>query len=264
MDKEKLLNKVSCVLNRMKNKKEDDSERKKRLEDSAFPPHLTLANFYNLKIKNKNIQLIFVTLICLSIVIIQEFRFSGKLYQVANEMKNREFLLIPGVPNYMKVRPGEMPTVNILGFSDWFVSQYMNFYYGDIDAKYSQIEDYMSPQYREQFKLFTKKEIKDVKDLAVTQIYQTPPANETKRSTEKNGVTYYTVTYIGNTIRYTNDQVLPPSEPQVVILKFKTSRVDTTKMWLFEVENMLVMKKSEYDSMNKISNIEKNSVTDRG
>lgn len=264
MDKEKLFNKLSSVLKRMKNKSEDDITRKNALKKASLPPHVTLTDFYNLKLKTKNIQLIFVTAICLSIVIIQEFRSSSKLFQVANEMKNREFLLIPGVPNYMKVRPGEMPTVNILGFSDWFVAQYMNFYYGDIESKYTQIEDYMSPQYREQFKLFTKKEIKDVKDLAVTQVYQAPPAKEAKRATENNGITYYTVTYIGNTIRYTNDQALPPSEPQVVILKFKTSRVDTTKMWLFEVENMLVMKKSEYDSMSRISSIDKNLVKDRG
>lgn len=261
-DKNKLYNKIESVLKRMSFSRDENINMEEARKKSSFPTHLTLADFFNLKIKYKNIQLIFVTLICLFIVVMQEVRFSNKLYQVANEMKNREFLLVPGVPNYMKVRPGEMPTVNILGFSDWFVGQYMNFYYGDIDIKYNQIEDYMSPEYREQFKLFSKKDLKEVKDLSVTQIYQVPPAKEAQRITDKNGSTYYTVTYIGNTIRYTNDQPLPPSEPQVVILKFKTSRVDSTKMWLFEVANMSVMKKSEYDSINKISYSEK--ISDRG
>jgi hypothetical protein len=263
-DKQKLFNKTASVLKRINFNKNERLEMEESIKKLSFPTHLTLACFYNLKIKYKNIQIIFVTLICLFIVVMQEIRFSNKLYQVANEMKNREFLLIPGVPNYMKVRPGEMPTVNILGFSDWFVGQYMNFYYGDIDVKYNQIEDYMSPQYREQFKLFTKKSIKEVKDLSVTQVYQAPPAAESQRNTDKNGTTYYTVTYIGNTIRYTNEQVLPPSDPQVVILKFRTSRIDSTKMWLFEVANMSVMKKSEYDSINKISDAEKISLSDRG
>jgi hypothetical protein len=257
-DKQKLFSKIESVLKRINFSRIESLKMEESMKNSSFPTHLTLASFYNLKIKYKNIQIIFVTLICLFLVVMQEIRFSNKLYQVANEMKNREFLLVPGVPNYMKVRPGEMPTVNILGFSDWFVGQYMNFYYGDIDVKYNQIEDYMSPEYREQFKLFTKKDLKEVKDLAVTQIYQVQPAKEAQRNTDKNGSTYYTVTYIGNTIRYTNDQALPPSEPQVVILKFKTARVDSTKMWLFEVANMSVMKKSEYDSINKIS------ISDRG
>lgn len=257
MDKNKIFSKVSSVLSRKKINGEQQLEMEESLRKNTLPTHISMSSFYNLKIKNKNIQMIFVFSICLFTVIMQELRFNSKLYQVASDMKNREFLLVPGIPDYMKVRPGEMPTVNVLGFSDWFISQYMNFYYGDIDVKYVQLEDYMTPQYREQFKIFTNKEIKEVKDLSVSQVYQFEPAKEAKRNTDKNGSTYYTVTYIGKTVRYTNDELLPPSEPQVVVLKFKTAKIDTTKIWTFEVVNMSVMKKSEYDLINKISSSEK-------
>ena len=260
MNKEMIFNKITSVLNRKRDKFQDQSEMNESLKKMSLPPHVSLASFYNLKLKSKNIQMIFVCSICIFIVVMQEIRSNNRLFQVANEMKNREFLLVPGVPDYIKVRPGEMPTANVLGFSEWFVSQYMDFYYGDIEQKYHQLEDYMSPQYREQFKIFTKKQIKEVQDLSVSQTYQFDPAKEAKRNTEANGSTYYTVTYIGKTVRYTNDEMLPPSEPQVVVLKFRTSKIDTTKIWLFEVVNMSVMKKSEYDSINKISFPEKISL----
>lgn len=256
MNQSQIYEKMKKILYR-KNLNENDSLNiKENKTKTSLPPHLSLSTFYNMKLKNKNIQMITVFIICLFIVVVQEFRFNGQLMKVANDMKNREFLLIPGVPDYIKVRPGEMPTANVLGFSDWFISQYMNFYYGDIDQKYNQLEDYMDPEFREQFKLFTKKSVKEVKDLSVTQVYEFSPATEAKRTTNKNGSVYFTVAYVGKTVRYTNDEQLPPTEPQVVVLKFKTSRIDTTKMWLFKVINLSVMKKSEYDSINKVSDSE--------
>jgi hypothetical protein len=250
--KDKVMKKLFTVFDRKIKIERDNEEVKNHLKNS-LPPHITIATFYNSKIRNHKILNIIVISTCLTIAIIQELRFNNRLNNVADQMSKREFLIIPGVPNYMSVKPGDMPINSVLGFSDWFVGQYMNFYYGDIEEKYDQLNSYMIPQFREQFKLFTKKDIKDAKSLSITQIYQVPPAKEAIRENDSSNITNYIVTYIGNTVRYTNDQQLPPTEPQVVILRFKTSRIDSTKMWLFEVVNMSVMRKSEYDSMKKLT-----------
>lgn len=249
---DEVMKKLFAVFDKKIKNERDNEEIKENLKNS-LPPHISIATFYNSKIKNHKILNMIIISTCLTMVIIQELRFNNRLNEVADQMSKREFLIIPGVPNYMQIKPGDMPINSVLGFSDWFVGQYMNFYYGDIEEKYDQLTNYMIPQFREQFKLFTKKDIKDAKSLSITQIYQYPPAKEAIRENDSSKITNYIVTYIGNTVRFTNDQQLPPTEPQVVILKFKTSRIDTTKMWLFEVVNMSVMKKSEYDSMKKIT-----------
>lgn len=200
-----------------------------RILEGHFPPFASVTSIYNSKIRiyrNTIIILIAATVVVFSI---EEYR----LHKALKSILNKEWLVIPGATNFMKVRPGEISDDVLFSFSDWIVRQLETFDYMNVDEQYHELEKYMSPEMRVKFSLEKKQKIEKYKKLGVVQFISFSKPSQIYQKNNDSGDSYYEATYRGSIQRYSNDEKLKPIS-EVITVKFTTSSLDNTnRKWFF-------------------------------
>lgn len=206
-----------------------------------LPPMLATAAVYNDRLRMAKVFCVGTVLVCGSIVAIQEYRFRGAL----EHSLNKEFLIIPGVVDFMKVRPGTIPDNVVFYFAEYMAEQIGTFSHSTIEEKYTRVSQFMSPPVREAFLLAMRKNLATYRDLAVTEIFSPKPAGKFDVSKDEAGNPVYVVHVEGNVDQYTNDQKLK-STAEVITLQFRTTRITSDKPWFFEVTSLIRQSREEF------------------
>lgn len=205
-----------------------------------YPPFVTATAALESRLRTQRRMTYGVIATCLGIVAIQQHRMGAMTDQLARS----EFIVVPGAPDYMVVRPGVPPDAAVFTFANWTIDQLANFNYLDVERRYEFLAEHMSPEFRESFLMEFRKKLPRYREFTVTEIYQHPGINN--YDLRKVGDQFlYVVTARGNVIRYSGDQKLGTSTREIVRLTFKTSPINRNKTFLFEVTNIERMTEEE-------------------
>ncbi len=205
----------------------------RRIINQYFPPFSSVITIYNSRIRIYKLFLSFLLITLITVLIVEEYR----VRKMINVTLNKDIVVLP-VPNFMKVRPGEISDDVLFSFSDWVVKQLESFDYADVDSQYHELEKYMSPEMRAKFIFENKAKIEKYKKLSVVQYITFNKPDKIYQKIDKNKESYFEVTYNGTIQRFTDDQKLNPIG-EVFTLKFSTSSLENTnRKWIFEIQDI--------------------------
>lgn len=227
---------LASTLERMKSwRKREDSEKRESqiLSSTTIPPFMVSNAVLQDRLRVAKIFSFGVVVVCVGIVGLQEWRFKGALEHALN----KEFLIVPGVVDFMRVRPGIIPENVVFYFAEFMADQVGTFTYANIGERYKRASEFMSPALRESFLMEYHKKEKDYKELAVTEIFSPQPVSKFEQLKDDAGNPYYLVHIRGTLDRYSNDQKIA-SEEEIFTLRFRTTRIVADKPWFFELTSL--------------------------
>lgn len=197
---------------------------------AMIPPFMASNAILQDRLQVAKVFCVGVIVVCVSIVALQEWRFKGALEHALN----KEFLIVPGVVDFMRVRPGIIPDNVVFLFAEYMADQVGTFTYANVDERYKRASEFMSPALRESFLMELRKKEKDYRELAVTEIFSPQPIAKFEQLKDAAQNPYYLVHIKGTLDRYSNDQKII-SEEEIFTLKFRTTRIMADKPWFFEL-----------------------------
>ncbi len=219
-----------------------------RIMNQYFPPFSSVITIYNFRIRIYKIFLCILLFTLITVFIVEEYR----VRKMINVTLNKDIIVLP-VPNFMKVRAGEISDDVLFSFSDWVVKQLESFDYVDVDSQYHELEKYMNPEMRAKFIFEKKSKIDKYKKLAVVQYITFNKPQKIYQKIDKNGESYFEVTYNGTIQRFTDDQKLKPIE-EIFTLKFTTSSLENTnRKWIFDIKDIQRQYSESPEIQSKIS-----------
>jgi len=204
-----------------------------KMSSDFLPPFLAAKAVYNDRLRMAKAFSVGVVLVSAGIVTLQELRFRGSLERALN----KEFLIVPGVVDFMKVRPNLVPDNVVFYFAEYISEQIGTFSFQNVEDKYPRIAEFMTPQLREMFLAEMRKNLKLYREVAVSEIFNPKPAEGFKQVKDSAGNPYYHVDIHGIVDKYSNDQKID-SRSEVVSLEFRTTRILPDKPWFFEVTSI--------------------------
>jgi hypothetical protein len=220
--------------------------RKERKEKSSaqvanLPPFLAAKAVYNDRLRISKVFCVGVVLLCGSIVTLQELRFRGALESALT----KEFLIVPGVVDFMRVRPGIVPENVVFYFAEFIAEQIGTFSFQTVEDKYARVSEFMTPQLRETFLAEMRKNMKLYKEVSVTEIFNPRPATKFKQMKDEGGNPYYLINIEGTLERFSNDQRIE-ARNEVISLSFRTTRILPDKPWFFELTSIKRQEPEEF------------------
>jgi hypothetical protein len=212
-------------------------------KERYMTPFVSLTAVYNFKIRTYKRMLIFFIVFFFIIIFFQEYRIRKAL----SSTLNKDWLVIPGASQFMRVRPGEVSDEVLFSFSDFFIKNIYSFDFLNVEYQYRDLMTYMTPEMRAKFNFENQSKIKKFEKMGVIQYASFDKPSKISQKKKKNGNdVYYEVTYRGTIYRYTHDQKLDPIQ-EIVTLKFQTSSLENTnRKFFFEVID-IERKNSEID-----------------
>lgn len=207
-----------------------------------IPPFLAAKAVYRDRLRMMKAWVIGVTAVAFAIIALQEARFHGAL----GRYTNREILIVPGVVDFMRVRPNVLADNVVYYFAEYIAEQIGSFNHGNVEAKAGRVTEFFTPALRERYLADIRRNIRTWRELAVTEVFTPQPASKFVLERDGKGAPHYIVDVQGQLDRYSNDNKLV-SSPEVITLKFRTSRVDAEKPWFFEVEEISRMSLDDWN-----------------
>jgi hypothetical protein len=182
-----------------------------------------------------------ITVVAIGLIAMQEARFHGALAKYTN----REILIVPGAVDFMRVRPNMLPDNAIYFFAEYVAERVGTFNQATVEARSAQLGEFFTPAFRERYMAEIRKALPRWKDLAVSEVFAPQPVTKFVLQKDDKGTPHYVVDVIGQLDRYSNDNRLI-SGPEVITVKFRTSRVVADKPWFFEVEDITRMSLEDF------------------
>ncbi len=232
----KLNQTLLASLGKMKSWRKQKAEGKKEAREVSsrmIPPFMASNAVLQDRLRVAKLFSVGVAVVCVGVVGLQEWRFKGALEHALN----KEFLIVPGVVDFMRVRPGVIPENVVFFFSEFMADQVGTFTYANVGERYKRAAEFMSPALRESFLMELRKKEKDYRELAVTEIFSPVPVSKFEQLKDEAGSPYYLVHLRGTLERYSNDQKIA-SEEEIFTLKFRTTRIVADKPWFFELTSL--------------------------
>jgi hypothetical protein len=206
-----------------------------------LPPFLSQAAIYRDRLRMAKAWTIGVTVLAVALLGLQELRFHGALARYTN----REILIVPGAVDFMRVRPNILPDNVVYYFAEYVAENVGTFNYLNVEAKANRVTEFFTPEFRERYLAELRKSQGAYRELRVTEVFSPSPATKFQLVKDAGGSPHYVVNVEGQLDRYSNDTRLV-SEPEIITVKFRTTRVLPDKPWFFEVENISRKSREEY------------------
>jgi hypothetical protein len=219
------------------------TKKKEAPEEAAneLPPFLAMTAVYRDRLRVAKAWTIGVTVVCLVLLALQEARFHGAL----GKYTNREILIVPGAVDFMRVRPNILPDNVVYYFAEYIAEAVGTFNHLNVETKANRVGEFFTPQFRERYLSDLRRNLKTWRELSVTEVFVPSPATKFTLRKDDQGTPHYVVDVHGQLDRYSNDTKLL-STPEVLTIKFRTSRIVAERPWFFEVEDITRMSLEEW------------------
>jgi hypothetical protein len=208
---------------------------------SELPPFLAMTAVYRDRLRMMKWWCVSVTVAAACLLGLQEARFHG----VLGQLSNREVLVVPGAVDFMRVRPNLIPDSSIYYFAEYIAEQVGTFNFRTVEEKAARVGEFCTPQFRETYLAHLRKALPQYRDLQVSEVFNPKAPTRYVLNKDKSGTPQYVVAVDGLLERYSNDTRLL-SEDEVIVVTFRTTRVQPDKPWFFEVVDISRKSRDEY------------------
>ena len=204
---------------------------------SELPPFLAMTAVYRDRLRMMKAWCVAVTVVAACLLGLQELRFHG----VLGQLSNREVLIVPGAVDFMRVRPNLIPDNTIYYFAEYIAEQVGTFNFRTAEEKAARVGEFCTPQFRETYMTHLRRALPQYRELQVSEVFTPKPPTKYVLNKDQQ----YVVAVDGLLERYSNDTRLL-SEDEVIVVTFRTTRIQPDKPWFFEVVDISRKNRDEY------------------
>lgn len=176
----------------------------------------------------------FVTTGILTVVIFSQQRIIfHKLFQKMNE----EIVIVPGSPEFFRVRPGQIPSESVFNFSEYIAGNIGNFSYRNVKSHYGKISEFMNPITKGRFESDYEKRLGDWNERRVDQSFSYEPVKSFDLVNDERGPKYI-VSVEGTRVQYVEGHSFSETR-DILLLEFRPQgNLTPEKPFIFQIENL--------------------------
>lgn len=164
--------------------------------------------------------------------VIQEIRVSN----LTKLIGDKDYLIVPGAPEFMRIRPGLIAPESVYLFAEYAASQLSTFSYNTVESQFRAIADYMTPELKTRFLLSTERPLKMYRDLRVDQVFDSQPVKAFDLKNDGRGAKYI-VKVRGQTRKYVEGSLRETVPVENINFIFRPRKIKANQPWFFEIES---------------------------
>lgn len=155
-----------------------------------------------------------------------------RISSLASELRQKEYLVVPGATDFSAVRPNTIPDEVVLAFARFFIENMVSVSHRNIEDRQATMRRYMSPALETALDQELTATTAILKQVRGAEMFTSTRPPEVKRLTVDGG-TVFEAKLRGVVERWALDKVLDPVE-EVVTLTFKTrENLGPEEPWVF-------------------------------
>lgn len=187
----------------------------------------------------------FVTTGVLIVVVFAQQRIIfHKLFQKMNE----EIIIVPGSPEFFRVRPGQIPNESVFNFSEYIAGNIGNFSYRNVRYHYGKISEFMNPNLKGRFESDYEKRLGDWNERKVDQSFSYAPVKSFDLINDDRGAKYI-VAVEGMRVQYVEGHSFSETR-DVLLLEFRPQgNLTPEKPFIFEIENLEWLTPAQFEAI---------------
>lgn len=152
------------------------------------------------------------------------------------ELAKREMLLIPTLPDFMKVRVGSLPDEVVFSFAEYVARQLATFSHRSVERQYREIAEFMTPELKHRFLFQAEKNFQLYNDLRVDEIFEFDPVRKFDVKNDKHGAKYVAEVR-GVTKKYVEGKLRETIPLEIFVLEIRPTSISAKKPWMLQVES---------------------------
>jgi hypothetical protein len=215
-----------------------------REQKGSLPAFLPLQAALSARVRSWKALYFASVLVLLAVIVGQQCIIFHKLFQKLNE----QFVIVPGSPEFFRVRPGQVPDESVFLFAEYVAANIGTFTHQNVKYHFGKASQHMSPETKGRFETAFQGKLKDWEERKVDQVFAYEPVRKFSLVNDKFGPKY-TTAVTGQRTQYVEGHVF--SETQDVLLLEFRSRGNLTpdRPFIFELEKMEWLSPSQYQAI---------------
>jgi hypothetical protein len=181
--------------------------------------------------------------VLLVVIGFQQRSLSHKLFDKLNE----SVVIVPGAPEFFRVRPGQIPDDSVFLFAEYVASNLGNFSYRNVAYHFQKITRYMHPEIKSVFERSYEEKLKDWSERKVDQTYAYEPVKGFDLLTDAKGP-LYVASVEGTRTQYVEGQAFSETRDFLVVEFRPLGNLTPEKPFLFEIEKINWMSHEQWNA----------------
>lgn len=189
--------------------------------------------------------LFFITLLInMTVIVAQQRIIFHKLFQKTNE----EVVIVPGSPEFFRVRPGQIPKESVFIFAEFIANNLGNFSYRNVNYHFGKVSEFMHPSIKGRFESDYANHLTDWNERKVDQNFAYDPVRTFDLVNDARG-SKYVVSVTGTRVQYVEGHAFSETR-DVLLMEFRPKgNLTPEKPFIFEIENIEWLTPSQFDAV---------------
>lgn len=178
------------------------------------------------------------------VIVAQQRVIFHKLFQKMNE----EIVIVPGSPEFFRVRPGQIPNESVFQFTEFVAANLGTFSYRNAQYQFGKIATHMHPVARGRFESGLQERIKDWSERKVDQTFAFEPVRSFDLVNDARGAKYVAAVD-GVRTQYVEGHAFSETR-NVLLLEFRAQgNLTAEKPYLFELETLDWLSPEQFEAV---------------
>lgn len=241
---EKMDIKISNILDKIKLNQLFNKEIKAEDYNHNLPPFHSMQAALLTRLRTWKTMFFITTGILILVIIFQQRVIFHKLFQKMNE----EVIIVPGSPEFFRVRPGQIPNESVFNFAEFIAGNLGNFSYRNVKYHFGKVSDFMNPETQARFESDYEKRLKDWTERKVDQSFSYEPVKKFDLLNDEHGPKYV-VSVEGTRVQYVEGQAFSETK-DVLLIEFRPQgNLTPEKPFIFQVENLQWLSPAQFEAI---------------
>lgn len=243
----KILTTKDKILSAIRNLKRDKILNKKENPDNfreSIPPFYAIETALLMRCRTWKTTFIVSAIVLGGIILFQQRIISHKLFEKMNE----EIVIVPGSPEFFRVRPGQIPQESAFNFAEFIAGNLGNFSYRNVQYHFGKISEFMAPLIKSRFESDTDKHVNDWTSRKVDQSFSYDPVKKFDLVNDDFGPKYV-VAVTGTRTQYVEGHAFSETK-DVLLIEFRPQgNLTPEKPFIFQIENLEWLTPQQFESI---------------
>lgn len=225
---------------------------------SNVPPFFALEAAMATRVRTWRAMCLVLALALGGVIIGQQWLLSHELFARTNQ----EIIVVPGSPEFFRVRPGQIPDESVFLFAEYVAENLGSFSYRSARYHFQKIMGHMTPTAKARFEALFEQQVSDWLDRRVDQTFAYEPVRQYDIVNDERGPKYVVVVK-GTRVRYVEGRSFSESR-EVLALEFRSrGNLTPDRPFIFELENIEWMTVAQFQA-SELSKAPRSRVTKQG
>lgn len=226
---------------------------------TTLPPFHTLQAALAMRLRTWRTLFFVTTAVLVSVVIGQQRVIFHKLFQKMNE----EVIIVPGSPEFFRVRPGQIPNESVFIFAEFVANNIGTFSYRNAKYHFGKVAEHMHPIAKGRFESDTEARMKDWSERKVDQTFAYEPVRTFDLVSDERGPKYVAAVE-GTRVQYVEGHAFSETR-DVLLLEFRAKgNLTPEKPFLFEIESLEWLTPSQFEAVKNSRGLGKITKNEKG